>query len=130
MNSRIEPSCNICGHLKSEHHSHKHRDWCGQIITSISCRHTVGDTEIMNMGVFGDVPITHSCSCHGTTPNGYLKRAITKYKKFLRENKNKIPQYKVLEIKRAITSFRESIKENPNNKLWWQGDERQMVIAQ
>lgn len=121
-NKSIESSinCSVCGHPKKDHLPHEHKDHRNKTVVTISCRHTIGQADSMDMGIFGNVAITHSCSCHGVKPNTYLKRAVTKYSKFIKENKEKLSSYKVSEIRERLRYFRKKIRENPENKLWWQ----------
>jgi len=114
--------CKICGHLKSEHTGHIGTDHTGEKINHISCHHSVGKKDSMDMGIFGNVTITHSCSCHGVKPHTYLKRAIKKYQKYHKglDKTLSVNVYKRKEIQKAIRHLRSEIKENPENKLWWQ----------
>ena len=117
-----EQVCRICNHPKSEHHSHIAPDHTGEKIKHVNCR-VVIKTEIITdfLGKGNDMPIGHTCSCDGFKPNTSLKRAIKKYKKYLKD----LPKvyenmYKRKEIQSTIRRFRQSIKENPDNLLHWQ----------
>lgn len=111
--------CKICGHDKELHTVHISPDHTGQKVKHVGCHFTVA-SERLDFGL-GEMPIKHSCSCHGVKENTYLMNGIKKYQKFLRElPKTSSNIYRRKEVESQIRRLRKSIKENPLNLLHWQ----------
>lgn len=113
----IDQVCQICGHSKSEHHSHIGPSLSGKKIKHVGCVVTMKRTPI-DMKEFGITSIGHSCSCHGVKPNTYLKSGIREMMK-ARKDKS-VGSYERNELNRNIRRFKQDVKENPKNLLHWQ----------
>lgn len=129
QSSKQNNICKICGHDKKEHRGHIAPDWTGRKVNHISCYFTVKRDDVSGfMSNLGVTSVGHACSCDGFKPNTSLKRAIKKYKKFLKE----LPQtsdnlYRRKEVMDAIKRFRKSIRDNPKNLLYWQKESEVIV---
>ena len=128
-NSTTKKDCRVCGHPKDEHRGHIAPDWTGQKVNHVGCRVIVKTDYIEDFLSKGNtMPVGHSCSCDGFKPNTKLKRAIKKYKKFLKTLPLTVDNmYRRKEVESAIRRFKQMIKDNPKNLLHWQIEKLQQT---
>lgn len=127
-------TCKICGHPKKEHKGHIGPDHTGKKINHIGCRVVVKTEYIKDfLGKGNIMPVGHTCSCDGFKKNTSLKRAIRRYKKFLKTETDPSlvkDMYVRKQVLDAIKRFRKMIRDNPQNLLYWQiAEQNQQELA-